>query len=433
MRAHTLVVTACVTLLFVACGGPDHPTTPPSGGGLTTVSGMLSGPRDPAGLTVLSVYDSTAVATDGGFRIRTMTGRQIVVAVDPTVPDVVYLGLLDGDHPDLGPRSTAEVLLYEALGGPFFLGPVRDLMWDDPAFAADVDSLAAVIRSGYAGGAATLRDLADTLRSVLLALPLVAAARAAGGADSTKALVNPPGGRSGIDLDTSAPRQLVIRNNYRRRALAWVDRVEGVDAGGQVIPYGDQVAEVDVSPTTAYTNVLGTLIDAINGNYLWAPVASSPVALPLQPADGRRTTYDVWVLGLGGAVGDYTDLSASRQDRFRSLAVQSVVLDFVLPIVTNVAIPAQGEQIEDFLNWVGGSGVLSDFLGTLTSAVPGIWQKALDGDLHGAITDAFNAIATSNTLGPVFFERMGVAIQDYYEGGLGIDQANMFCPGPKRS
>ena len=359
-------------------------------------------------------------AADGGFPLTILTGGAHFAVVVDGDDRAVYMGLLDEDDTAIDTDSTARALLFQAIGGPLLPDEARETVFDDPDFVADAATLAAAIADAYTAGGTDLEDIADEVAAALATLTLLAEEKRLA---IDKTSVNPPGGHSGIDLDTTVEHQLTLHNNYRRRALAWVDLVEGVDDAGATVTYDQQVAELDVSPTTAFTSVIGTLIDAVYGNYMWAPVASDPIPTPVMPSGGRETTYRVTVLGLGSSWGDYESLSAERQDRFTMLALRSIFADFVTPIIVNLAIPAQATRIDDFLEWYGGSAVLGDLIGAVASTAPGIAEKALDGDFDGAVHDAINWVFTTGTVNNVAMQNWSQAILDHY----GVSAANQFA------
>ena len=417
MRTGPLLFLPFAIIVFASCGGDpvSSPNTDPDPVfEPVVIEGTVSGPRDPAGLQILGAFGAGVVAADGTFSLNVLTGGGHVAVVVDDEQKVVYLGLLDPHNTTVDATSTARVILFHAIGGPLLMGDMRTDVFGDPIFEADAATLAQVITDSYSAGGMNLEDIGGDVEAAFATLVLLG--------DETKrrtlgdkTLVNPPRGISGIDLDTTVDRQLTLRNNYRRRALAWVDLVEGVDADGATVEFNRQVAEVDISPTVAFTSVIGTLIDAIYGNYMWAPVASQPIPLPLQPVDGKETTYKVTVLGMGSSLGDYGSLSPARQDRFTMLALRTIFADFVTPIVLNIALPSQSDRIDDFLQWYGGSAVLGDFIGIVAQTVPGIAEKALAGDLDGAVWDAINAVGGGGTMNAVAMQNWTDAILEHYD------------------
>ncbi|MCB1184686.1 hypothetical protein KDM41_14750 [bacterium] len=410
-RVVPILAVGLLLLLLPACGGDDQPARPqpqPDPLEPVTVSGRVTGPRDPAGLELLGAFGSATVAADGGYTLDILAGGEHFAVVADAQDRAVYFGSVSPGAPDIDATSTARVILFFAAGAPWLGDAVRTAVFDDPEFVAATDTLAAVIAAAYTAGAADLEEIAPELGAALASLALFAA-------PAGKTLVDPPGGVSGIDLDTTVPHELTLRNNYRRRALAWVDLVEAVDADGNPVTFGEQVVEQDISPTTAYSSVVGTLVDAIHGRYVWAPVAGAPVAVPLRPDEAQQTTYMVTVLGLGGSWGDYANLTPARQDRFTAIAIKTVFLDFVTPIVVNLAIPMRADGIDAFLEEFGASGAIGDLIGVLSQTVPSIAEKCLAGDLHGAVDDAINAIFTSGTATQIAFDNWHAAILEHWD------------------
>ena len=405
-------------LLIASCGGDDDgPVTPGPTEPLVEsidINGTVAGPVDPAGMQVLGYAGAATVAEGGAFSLTILAGGGHLAAVVDDDDRAVYLGLLAADDTIIDVNSTARALLFFAIGGPLLSDDLRPTVFDDAAFVADAATLAQAIEDAYEAGGTDLVDIAGDLQAALADLSLLSG-------DIDKTLVDPPGGSSGIDLDTTVENQLTLRNNFRRRALAWVDRISGVDAEGTTVPYDLEIAEVNISPTVGYSSVIGTLVDAVNGNYMWAPVASQPIPTPVMPTGGQETTYQVTVLGLGGTLGDYYSLPAERANRYTALALRSIIADFVTPIIVNIAIPQYSNQIDDLLESLSAdNGLLADLVNLTMQGAPGIVDKALAGDLQGAVNDAVNFFWTSATVDSVHKERLIAAVGQYLGTSAGL-------------
>jgi len=406
-----IVCAACVLLLGCGGGGTSSPLddggTPVGLKPPVQLNGLVDGARSPEGLKVLSSTGAGVVDASGAFALPMLSeGDHLALAVDET-GEPVYLGFLSPGQTTLDARSTARVLLYYRLGGPFLFNGLRQDLLADGALTNEIDALAPVIDQGYADGGLTLADIAPQIEDAL-------ASKVGGLLQPASILVNPPQGLSGIDLDTTIEGEITLRNDYRRRAFAWVDRIEGVDADGGKVQFQEEIAAVDISPTTAYTSILGTLNDAIYGHFMWTPVAKGPIPLDIMPQGGKQTTYQVTVLGLGSTFGDYEKLSPSRQDRFTGIALQTILADFIMPIILNAVIPAQAESIDDFLKWYGGSGVLQDLIATFTQTVPELVPMVLNGDLRGAVWKAITTILTSPTVQASALQNWFEAIREFF-------------------
>lgn len=412
MPSRGILVFVPVLILAAGCGGErDDPVGPePVAPTLQSldIAGTVSGPRDPAGLQVLGSSGEGTVAEDGGYALTILEGGAHLAVVADAGGEAVYLGLLDGDHTAIDVASTARALLYYAVGGPLLPGEIRATVHDDPDFLAGAAVLAQTIQDAYEAGGADLVDIADQLTAAIAALPLFAP-------DAGKTLVDPPDGGSGIDIDTTVEDQITLRNNYRRRALAWVDLVEGVSSEGTTYAYGQEQAEVNISPTVGYSSIVGTLVDAVQGNFMWAPVASPPIPTPVRPHGGLQATYRVTVLGLGGSRGDFDGLDQERAGRYGPLALRSIVTDFVAPIVLTFVLPQYNAQLDDFLGWAEAHDVFADMLNLLSQAAPSIVDKALAGDLDGAIHDTFNALQTSQTVQDAHLACLRQSIETYFD------------------
>lgn len=370
-------------------------------------------------LTVSNALGEAAVGADGTFELTILLGGPHLAMAQTQTGAPVLLGWLSNRGTTLSVRSTAEVMLYFASGA--YAGPPE-------AMVAMVELLAAH---------PDLEPLTSTLAEVLAQDPAaleagdgrIAAATAATLAtlgtpvDSSSVLVDPPEGKSGIVVDLPGLNDVQLTNHYRRRAAAFIDQVSYRADDGETVPLVRRsVAEQEISPTTRLTSVVAALADAINGLHAYSPVAGEPIALAVHPADAVRSMYRLTVVGPGGSVGGMHDLTPQQLATLRDLWLETVVIDFLVPIATNVVVPLNKEGIEDFLNALNGHVVVKDFIKLLFDTAPKVWEKAAAGDLRGAVVEAWTAVGRTATL-KVFY----VAIMpDLLHATLGIDAYHMF-------
>src|SRR5690606_38335680 len=78
----------------------------------------------------------------------------------------------------------------------------------------------------------------------------------------------------------------------------------------------------------------------------YAGKTSEAVRVPMTPEDGERTEYQVTVIGPGASAGSAGQLSPQRTSELRRLIRETLILDFLMPIVNNVALPLVPEGTE---------------------------------------------------------------------------------------
>ncbi|MFA5567666.1 MAG: hypothetical protein WC972_03380 [Trueperaceae bacterium] len=303
-----------VALTLAACGGPAAPA------GTRTIDGQVLLPRghqlDLATLTVTTVLGSFPVAADGKFEASVLQGAVSEVGAEDAGGALLLLGVSGGGRLELSLTSTAEALLYYAVGGMWLPAEqqdqVRELLKGRPEAAPVARELE---RQLLAGG----NGLAEPDADLLAALEAAHASLFAG-AELTEALVGPATCRAQLEAagtgDTSiiiepatatqagvqvlhnpAGAGVVAQNQLRRPAALLAYEVAWEDADRVSIPVDPPVLVERVEvPATSQLELLHALLDVITGDAPWTPVLSSPLNL-VGHLGASRTHYELILLG----------------------------------------------------------------------------------------------------------------------------------------
>jgi hypothetical protein len=302
----------------------------------TVVSGTLTLPEGsslvPSTLRVSSALTDVPVDSNGAFTaIAPGRGAQLA-AVEAPNGNAVLLGWIDGTHATFSVRTTASVLAFFDVAG--FAAPtakLQQLVRDSVAQYLNLGQLESAIAGALRGDPATA-TLATP--AILAARKAVLAEIAAGrGAVLPSISIDPLQVKSGVAVDNAGLQSIILTNNWRRRAVAFIDKVSFVPKGSTAeMPAAVAGPPIDLPPVSAVTSVLATFIDILFGNLAYTPFVSSPQAVSLDPVGAQSTKYRVTVVGPGAQPHGLT-LSPEQQDALVRSWVKTIVLDFVIPIV----------------------------------------------------------------------------------------------------
>jgi hypothetical protein len=193
------------------------------------------------------------------------------------------------------------------------------------------------------------------------------------------------------------------------------------------------VAKIDLSPTTGVNSVGSALtniaITAIldHNEAAYAGKTSDPVRVPMTPEDGDRTEYRVTVIGAGASAGSSAQLTSPRTAELNRLIRETLILDFVLPLLSNVAAPLIPEGTKVFSKVEAGK--MPTFFDQLLNRSPDIVEKAYSGDLLGAAKLLITGILEDNSQDLILGFAEGFI--EGYLGGTGASQATVEAAGKR--
>lgn len=309
-----------------------------------------------------------SVAKDGTSALLSLDGAPQLAYLFGADGELLLLGYVGDGAARVNARSTAEALIYLSARMETQPTALQIALREALRSSTVVDPVATVVaasvgKAGIGTGNTALVAALKKAVGLVVAKPTPAAAA---GKRAQGLQMSAPGPESGIEMvEGVAFNTLLVRNHYRRRAWAWVERVGHVDSEGQQqtlpapVPLGgDADPGLDVSATTALSfdnlvisagDFLLGLADHIGlvGDYAysqlpWSPADAGPVALPLEPPTARRTDYRVRVIGPGAVDGE--GLRGAEGAKFDELVAATVVEDVVMPVLNTLVLPAIGSK-----------------------------------------------------------------------------------------
>jgi hypothetical protein len=381
-----------LSFFLLACGGDNGGDTTgpqPQTAAYSTISGTVT---SPAGVSLTHVRNSlgeSAVA-NGAFRLEAYaTGRQLTVAQTAS-GNPALLGFLGPDQSIIDANSTADALLFWATGA--FLAPhqhhprLLDLLSQTPQRQTLAQALIATLEADPEAFAGQQPALAELLLDLAAQLQTSTA---------PKLIVNPLESRSGLTVNTvEGLNSVTLANRFRRPGHVFIDRVSTFDAEGNETASPAPLTDFELPAIQGLNTAVGTFVDIIWGRLAFEEKSTDPVELPTVE-DAELTRYRLLVVGPGASVGDLALLSPAELEKQQKVLRRFLVRDLFLPLVLNVLIPQS--NLDDYLKFAGGAGVVDDLIDILTGNVPGIWERSAAGDIRGALWSAYDALVTSDT------------------------------------
>jgi hypothetical protein len=284
---------------------------------------------DLASLQVLGGQNASGVAADGGFRVFQPGGGPAPLAlVSGNQP--VLLGYVGAAGGGVGARSTANWLLFHAVGG-YRLPPStwqQALGWIDGS--AEAQGLAGVIGQCVAANPLALAQgepaIGDALRQAAGTLvrtnasPAPPARPARAEPEDLQAgsylIEGPyPAQQTGLRCEHNQEGVgLVLVNDYRRHLMYFVYRVGHEDQQGVT----HQLPAADWEPVTGINNylpgvnavegVLPSLAGLLLGQVAYAPSKSPGIRLTVKPEDAKKVFYRVVAVGPAGEWGSIPEV-----------------------------------------------------------------------------------------------------------------------------
>ncbi|HKE49120.1 MAG TPA: hypothetical protein VKB52_13735 [Rhodanobacteraceae bacterium] len=375
---------------------------------LTGQVGLPTGSTiDPATLRVGNGIAETAVDATGAFTIASLEGPEMTFVLNADgVP--LLAGWLDAAHTAVSARTTAEILVFVGLGGaltaPELEPQLIDIIRDDGAGA--LPDLEAAIAAAINADENAFAAPNDAVRQALAAAlaHFLPSRRSAPGSGIDGVIIQ-PGEQSG--LTPNQPFQsFYLTNALRRPGHAFLTRESCTFESGTV-PAGDPSCPVDarnfaIDPTSGTANLNDALLDAslvIFGVEDGKPIAYTPVDGPRQGLenvpDAQKTHYVLHAVGPAAQVGLLDTFPETEQVKQLQVSMLFVVRDLIVPGILSVIIPANKDKLNNLYGF-GTDGIMNDLV-ALFATLPGFSAKIQDGDIQGALGDAYNTFFGSAT------------------------------------
>lgn len=334
-------------------------------------------------------------------------GEQLAAVYD-SEGSLTMLGWLGEERSEISARTTAEVLLYFALGAYAMPDDVQPRILDALASAPEVDTFADALEAAIANDSGALgRENADLKAAAHQAIDDLGAGASDGAAQLRRLmLIQPSDELSGIRVEhTSAVNSLRIVNSYRRRAFVIIEQQSYKrESDGVTVP---EIAKHSASdfwlpPVNGVGDgVLDTVSDIFMGLYdagtmAYEPIITEPIEMPLHDGSSQ-TTYKVKILGPGISEGDAALLNDDEREQLYVAWAASLGLDVVLPAVSNVVLPIR--------NYGGFTDIVTppnkyDFYEDLVNAIkdtPGFIEAMERGQTAAALSILWEQLTLEQT------------------------------------
>ncbi len=362
----------------------------------TTVPGMLDLPSAVPGakFKVASSIGSEVVSSGGAIQTKIYNdGPQMVIVVDAN-DKVLLPAVVSKAHPNVTARSMAVAMAHYGAGlyamvSEFRAGPMDEL-FDSPL----IDTLEASIAAGLAAG-----ESEETLMTRIK--PDI---EAFASNFHSRGVAVQPEYLSGVEIQPGDGNDVFVTNHYRRRAHLFIDRVSYKTEDGTVVPDPHEAVSQELAPVSGYNGFVSTVMAALlTGDYAYSPVRTGPYALPMSEAEGATVTkYKATLLGIGSSPGVLSEVPGERQNTYDSLALRSMILDWLFPAIFNVILPAKASP-EAFEAYMTKSQGLNNLMTSMATQLGTVVPAIRDGDYKGAFNSAVSGVWDNPTLRSAVF------------------------------
>lgn len=328
-------------------------------------------------------------------------GPQLAVVMTAT-GEPVLMGWIDPTRRAINARTTAEVLAWYDLGAYRLAGALARTaaVAKIASLTTELDPLVGAITGAWGTSPASLTLITDAVTAARLAFRRSVLSPPGPAGPMTATRVLPNAAQSGIDVADTLFQHLRVANWYRRRAVAFVDRVGYVArAGDPLTPSPQSGAALRVGSVNGLQTAAGGLFDIVTGNLAWQPVIPPPVPTPVVPATAARTDYRVIVVGPGKISPLYATLTSAQKDAQRWASLETVVLDLVLPLLSTTV---KGlNALDAYFGDPQGLAKLQNFLDLLPATVV---DKAIIGDVGDAAFETVKLLINHQPIQQALFD-----------------------------
>ena len=410
-RAMQLAAIPAFPALLAACGGGGSDQgdaggeVPPAA---FTLNGQVALPASLAlaGASVSLVLGQAAVSSAGAFQVPFSEGGFAFSQVRDAAGNVLVFGYLRAEQATLSTRSTAEALVYRALGLWAHAPRVRvaelTLLRTE-----DLASVEAAVVSAIAAGGPSWASLANVgvgtavkakVASMIGAPPAAAAARKS----AQGMIVSPTERVSGLILEGDGVGACTVTNQFRRRSLlVHTETIAKLESGDE-FQLPEILVRTEMSPMDGLSSPLQAIFDLwVEGKSVYTPITVS-LATPRFPDTAVYTKYKVYGIGPGVSPGTWSDLPESIKTEGIVLILKSVVLDFVLPLIASVVIVMNDDKVDDLVQTTEANDVLKDLV-NLLAQVPSLVSLLLAGDFSGLCNAVLTFIRGTDSLQILLF------------------------------
>lgn len=294
----------------------------------------------------LSAFLEDHEVTEGGAtKALIPKGQRAFVYLSNTSGDIILMGFVSEDRPTLTIKSTLEASLYFNMGVVFQLGEVKTKFLNEFQDLPEIEPFVKEMEVMYKANPLLLKS--ESFTSWLKTVPekLTSGNEAI---DLKSVLITDNSSvKSGIRLiqDESDLFSVTAINFSRRRAYSFFyktyEKKKGSNQWTKIVAPNEIGASnslkadygLDISPITGVTSVQGNIGDLISGNGQKLVFTNNgPVKLELSNTQ-TAVKYRVRVLG-PGLEKRFRHKTNDEQDKLSKMEIETLVLDFVIPIIT---------------------------------------------------------------------------------------------------
>lgn len=246
--------------------------------------------------------------------------------------------------------------------------------------------------------------------------------------------------RSGMQLAENGFNSFTITNNIRRRAYAYVYKMNYTDLNGKKTVVNSSIngsitsiADFKISPTGAIRDYKGVMQDWAAGKGTeFAAITNGPTQIPLEDNE-MEANFKVRIVGPGIPVS--ASMTTYERARWWNVSLQTTLFDFLMPIVLDAIghkeILKNMNAKLDIGDNLKNLEALVEKTGDLIAAIPAATDALESGDYKKVATEVFFAI-TNSRLGNVsndwlkfLYNNVAEYVQkngsDYYKDAIVFD------------
>ncbi|MCE9657380.1 MAG: hypothetical protein K8R60_02395 [Burkholderiales bacterium] len=405
-RAMRLAAVPAFPALLVGCGGGGSDQgdaggeAPPAA---FTLDGQVVLPAGLglAGASVSLVLGQTAVSPAGAFQAPFAAGGICFSQVRDAAGNVLVFGFLRAEQTTLSTRSTAEALVYRALGlwahAPSVRVAALTLLRSEDLATVEAAVVSAIAAGGAKWASSANVGVSSAVRAKVVSMIGAPPAAAAARKSAQGMIVSPTERVSGLILEGDGIGACTVTNQFRRRSLlVHTETIAKLETGDE-FPLPEHLVRTEMSPMDGLSSPMQAVADLwFERKSLYTPLTVS-LATPRFPDTAMYTRYKVYGIGPGVSPGTWADLPESIKTEGIVLIIKSVVLDFVLPLIASVVVVMSDEKIDDLVQSTEANDVLKDLVNYLAQ-VPSLVSLLLAGDFSGLCNAVLTFIRGTDSL-----------------------------------
>lgn len=384
-------------MIVLGCGGSGVGIAPAAVNLVKTPTPTkLTLPAGAPAMSALKVWTSIGEATpspSGDVTVEVFNNGPQYAEVRNAAGEMVAAGFVGGARRTLNLDTTAEMLTYFAVGGPLQRGSKTS----QALVLAGIKSL-----SGFPA-------VVDAVKTTFAAKGFVSAEepaiRAALDAVVDAIVPNPPSTTrgadvaptkeaSGLEINNDVNDQIRITNHSFRRAYMWLIRTGFKDVQGNTRELAEGIAAQPVVMPSRYGGSVDSATGLIKGDYSWVPAAMQPhpVASEVATIDNEEEIYyQLVTVGVGKSAGDFDDLTLEQFKKWQELVYWTAYLDFYLPVFANLALPLNGDSLDDLSEFAYRHQLAQAFATTGHDSMPTVASLAAQGRFPDALRSFVNS------------------------------------------